>query len=533
MKPNKVVIILAGRYAGRKGVIVKPHDEGGNDRGYGHALVAGIDRYPRKITKKMGKKKQAKRSKVKPFIKLFNYNHLMATRYTVDINFEKSVINKDIFRDPALKRKARRDAKEKFEESYEKNQDMSLQSRLNFVHLIKQYRLERLFKLIDRTQLNNRFRSVLNLSSTTAAQVRLNILVALFQNDPRSLPPEPGTKNRFENEQRAQQNSSSGKGPEAQEPQDSPQWVKTLITVVTIAFVYTLLSGKSQRNTNAFSEGYISWNEFVQDMLAKGEVAEVILHIEQELAYIKLHPEPVVKGRKLFDRDTFVMKISNVEKFEEKLRKAESDLNIDPSNRILVSYTRSSQWAPLFLLASLAFIFYLFIKSRLTTVKFPNPMDALTKAKFTMVDPHIKINIPTTTFADVAGMKEAKLEVMEFVDYIKSPQRFMDLGAKVPKGALLLGPPGIGKTLLAKAVAAEAGVPFLSMAGSEFVEVIGGLGAARVRDLFREAHKRSPCIIYVDEIDAIGKKRRGEGKFAASSSEEEHTLNQLLVEMVD
>ncbi|CAF0873813.1 unnamed protein product [Didymodactylos carnosus] len=118
MKPNKVVIILAGRYAGRKGVIVKPHDEGGNDRGYGHALVAGIDRYPRKITKKMGKKKQAKRSKVKPFIKLFNYNHLMATRYTVDINFEKSVINKDIFRDPALKRKARRDAKEKFEERY-------------------------------------------------------------------------------------------------------------------------------------------------------------------------------------------------------------------------------------------------------------------------------------------------------------------------------------------------------------------------------------------------------------------------------
>ncbi|CAF0784807.1 unnamed protein product [Didymodactylos carnosus] len=118
MKPNKVVIILGGRYAGRKGVVVKSHDEGSNDRGYGHALVAGIDRYPRKITKKMGKKKQAKRSKVKPFIKLFNYNHLMATRYTVDINFEKSLINKDIFRDPALKQKARRDAKEKFEERY-------------------------------------------------------------------------------------------------------------------------------------------------------------------------------------------------------------------------------------------------------------------------------------------------------------------------------------------------------------------------------------------------------------------------------
>ncbi|CAF5220964.1 unnamed protein product, partial [Rotaria magnacalcarata] len=135
-------------------------------------------------------------------------------------------------------------------------------------------------------------------------------------------------------------------------------------------------------------------------------------------------------------------------------------------------------------------------------MNFANPMDMMTKAKFTMVDPHIKVTIPKITFRDVAGMKEAKQEVMEFVEYMKSPQKFIDLGAKVPKGALLLGPPGIGKTLLAKAVAAEAGVPFLYMAGSEFVEVIGGLGAARVRDLFREAHKRSPCIIYIDEIDA-------------------------------
>ncbi|UJR33251.1 hypothetical protein I4U23_020706 [Adineta vaga] len=118
MKTQKVVIVLAGRYAGRKAVVIKPHDEGSNERGYGHALVAGISRYPRKVTKRMGKKKQARRNKIKPFVKVINYNHLMATRYTVDINFEKSLINKEVFRDAGLRRKALRDAKDKFEERY-------------------------------------------------------------------------------------------------------------------------------------------------------------------------------------------------------------------------------------------------------------------------------------------------------------------------------------------------------------------------------------------------------------------------------
>ena len=117
---------------------------------------------------------------------------------------------------------------------------------------------------------------------------------------------------------------------------------------------------------------------------------------------------------------------------------------------------------------------------------------------------------------------------MEFVDYLRTPERYQKLGAKIPTGALLLGPPGCGKTLLAKAVATESSVPFLSMNGSEFVEMLGGLGAARVRDLFKEARKRAPCIIYIDEIDAIGKKRSFSG---FDNSESEQTLNQLLVEM--
>lgn len=131
-------------------------------------------------------------------------------------------------------------------------------------------------------------------------------------------------------------------------------------------------------------------------------------------------------------------------------------------------------------------------------------------------------------FSDVCGLKEAKVEIMEFVDYLKNPDHYRNLGAKVPKGALLLGPPGCGKTLLAKAVASEAYVPFLSMNGSEFVDPIGGLGAAKMRNLFSEARKISPCIIYIDEIDAVGRKREGK---ARDTSEGEHTLNQLLVEM--
>lgn len=159
-----------------------------------------------------------------------------------------------------------------------------------------------------------------------------------------------------------------------------------------------------------------------------------------------------------------------------------------------------------------------------------NPLSQFTKARFTMVDSRFQANIPTVTFKDVAGLKEAKVEIMEFVQYLRDPSKFVKLGAKVPKGALLLGPPGCGKTLLAKALAAEAGVPFFSMAGTEFIEVIGGVGAARVRDLFAEARKSSPSIVFIDEIDAVGQKRSSAGD-GDSNSEMDQTLNQLLSEM--
>jgi len=138
-----------------------------------------------------------------------------------------------------------------------------------------------------------------------------------------------------------------------------------------------------------------------------------------------------------------------------------------------------------------------------------------------------KVNV---TFKDVAGLEEAKVEVMEIVDFLKSPQKYTKLGGKIPKGALLVGPPGTGKTLLAKAVAGEANVPFFSLSGSDFVEMFVGVGASRVRDLFKQAKEKAPCIVFIDEIDAVGRARSKNGGFS-SNDERENTLNQLLTEM--
>ena len=149
------------------------------------------------------------------------------------------------------------------------------------------------------------------------------------------------------------------------------------------------------------------------------------------------------------------------------------------------------------------------------------------KAKAQVFDKDTQVKI---TFKDVAGLEEAKVEIMEIVDFLKKPQKYKDLGGKIPKGALLVGPPGTGKTLLAKAVAGEANVPFLSISGSDFVEMFVGVGASRVRDLFRQAKEKAPCIVFIDEIDAIGR-ARGKNAGFSGNDERENTLNQLLTEM--
>lgn len=149
------------------------------------------------------------------------------------------------------------------------------------------------------------------------------------------------------------------------------------------------------------------------------------------------------------------------------------------------------------------------------------------KSRAALFDADSKVKI---TFADVAGLEEAKEELQEIVDFLKTPKKYTELGGKIPKGALLVGPPGTGKTLLAKAVAGEASVPFFSLSGSDFVEMFVGVGAARVRDLFKQAKEKAPCIIFIDEIDAVGRSR-GRGAMPGANDERENTLNSLLVEM--
>merc|ERR550539_999057 len=149
----------------------------------------------------------------------------------------------------------------------------------------------------------------------------------------------------------------------------------------------------------------------------------------------------------------------------------------------------------------------------------------MTKSTAKIVNPE-EINV---AFKDVAGCEEAKIEIMEFVNFLKNPQQYLDLGAKIPKGAILNGPPGTGKTLLGKATAGEANVPFISVSGSEFLEMFVGVGPARVRDMFKLARKNAPCILFIDEIDAVARKRGGSN--IGGNSEAENTLNQLLVEM--
>jgi AFG3 family protein len=225
---------------------------------------------------------------------------------------------------------------------------------------------------------------------------------------------------------------------------------------------------------------------------------------------------------------------SNVESFERKLEDAQRQLGISPRDFIPVVYvnetsllSEAGRFLPTVLLIG-AMIFLTRGALGGAGGAGGGPGNIFKVGKSTAK----KINkeTVTTSFADVAGCDEAKKEIMEFVQFLKDAKKFTDLGAKIPKGALLCGPPGTGKTLLAKATAGEANVPFYSVSGSDFIEMFVGVGASRVRDLFKEARANAPCIIFIDEIDAIGK-QRGRSGATGGNDEREATLNQLLVEM--
>lgn len=314
-------------------------------------------------------------------------------------------------------------------------------------------------------------------------------------------------------------------------PKFSIYWVYALILGIIIV-VQFFNYGSTGNKVNI---------ETFKSMVAQGDVEKYVIVDNRNLVrvYLKKGAAEKYSGKngigKLTDEAPQVyFKISS----NEDLRKALGDFyvqnKIDPQNQPVSDVENETNWFTPFSQVILPIAFFIGIWILLMRKMGggagggggPGGIFNIGKSKATLFDKGTKVNI---TFADVAGLDEAKVEVMEIVDFLKNPKKYTSLGGKIPKGALLIGPPGTGKTLLAKAMAGEAQVPFFSLSGSDFVEMFVGVGASRVRDLFRQAREKAPCVIFIDEIDAIGRAR---GKnMMMSNDERESTLNQLLVEM--
>uniref|UniRef100_A0AAY4AHF8 AAA+ ATPase domain-containing protein n=1 Tax=Denticeps clupeoides TaxID=299321 RepID=A0AAY4AHF8_9TELE len=269
----------------------------------------------------------------------------------------------------------------------------------------------------------------------------------------------------------------------------------------------------------------VTWKDFVNQYLSKGVVDRLEVVNKR---YVKVVFSP---GKTPADGQYVWFNIGSVDTFERNLETAQLEMGIEGENRLPVVYSTENDGSFLVNMLPTALIigFLLFMLRR-------GPAGAGRPGRgmgglFSVSETTAKVlrDEIDVKFKDVAGCEEAKLEIMEFVNFLKNPKQYQDLGAKIPKGAILTGPPGTGKTLLAKATAGEANVPFITVNGSEFLEMFVGVGPARVRDLFVLARKNAPCILFIDEIDAVGRKR-GRGNFGGQS-EQENTLNQLLVEM--
>ena len=277
-----------------------------------------------------------------------------------------------------------------------------------------------------------------------------------------------------------------------------------------------------------------------KNMLLSKDVSKVTLIKNQEFVEISLKKDALQNAKykgELEDRGLFTSQdgphykyvIDDANNFYMWFNEIRNQL--PEEDRIsYTSTTRSSPWDFFVQWGFLIFILvgFWFLMRRMTGTAGPGgQIFNIGKSRAALFDAENKVKV---TFKDVAGLDEAKEEVKEIVDFLKTPSKFTKLGGKIPKGALLVGPPGTGKTLLAKAVAGEAAVPFFTLSGSDFVEMFVGVGAARVRDLFKQAKEKAPCIVFIDEIDAIGRSR-GRGQMPGSNDERENTLNSLLVEM--
>lgn len=308
-------------------------------------------------------------------------------------------------------------------------------------------------------------------------------------------------------------------------------WIYGVIILLIVGFqFYRMASTETDWGWKelrvAIEENHIEKIEIRGRSTAEIYLTDAALQLDKYKKY-------VTPGRKTTDfrSPNAVMTVGDLETFETRVQEVQADVN--PDKRIYPEYIPVDTimdnlmgWLPLIII----FFVWIFIMRRMSGGGAGGPggqIFNIGKSKAQLFDENKKIS---TTFKDVAGLEGAKDEVQEIVNFLKNPKRYTKLGGKIPKGALLVGPPGTGKTLLAKAVAGEAEVPFFSLSGSDFVEMFVGVGASRVRDLFKKAKEKSPAIIFIDEIDAIGR-ARGKNQMTGGNDERENTLNQLLSEM--
>ncbi len=327
--------------------------------------------------------------------------------------------------------------------------------------------------------------------------------------------------------------NSTPNGPNKKGPKFNLYWIYGLFAVALIALNFWdkgFTQHAKEETFQTINKEFIS-KHLVDSMVVAGKTVDVYLKKDslKSEAYAPLLKS--LKGNEKGPHYSFT--IGNVEQFRDDMERAQKDFNLEETVKVTYAEDSKSGWLGFLLQIILPIIImvglWVLIMRKMgggAGSGGPGGIFNIGKSKAQLYDKAAKVNI---TFNDVAGLDEAKGEVMEIVDFLKNPKKYTALGGKIPRGCLLVGPPGTGKTLLAKAMAGEAQVPFFSMSGSDFVEMFVGVGASRVRDLFKQAREKSPCIIFIDEIDAIGR-ARGKNQMM-SNDERENTLNQMLVEM--
>ena len=313
-------------------------------------------------------------------------------------------------------------------------------------------------------------------------------------------------------------------------------WIYGIVVFFMVSMLFTNEMGALSVETNrqTLIQEYIKNKDVAKiEIIQNKNIAKIFI---KETALSEHRHEAVSKplfGEGLNKGPHYYIKIGTSEVFETKIEEAQESFRLTESERVQIFYNNEqSIWDSIW--AWMPFIFligiWLFFMRRMSGGSGSGPGSQIFNIGKSQAQLYDKDTEVKTTFKDVAGLEGAKEEVQEIVDFLKNPKKYTKLGGKIPRGALLVGPPGTGKTLLAKAVAGEAQVPFFSLSGSDFVEMFVGVGASRVRDLFKKAKDKSPAIIFIDEIDAIGR-ARGKNQMTGSNDERENTLNQLLTEM--